>query len=306
MHDSYVERVRLLLDVAPLIFTLPDLAMKGGTAINLFLRDMPRLSVDIDLVYTELNHGSREEALAAINGRVSRIAEMAKMLPGVSVRVSKREGVDPTIYVTRNGAEIKVETNFVFRGTVYQPVAASLTKSTEDLFRKSVRISMLDPDELYASKLVAALDRQHPRDLFDVMNMLAAGGVTPRMRRAFVVYMAGHNRPMHEVLAPNKHDLRVAFESEFVGMTREPVELARLEEARDQLLLELPGKLDDAERRFLLSIKTLNPDWELLGINGIERLPAIQWKLVNLKRLAEKNRGKHQKMLEKLRRLLEL
>jgi hypothetical protein len=148
-------------------------------------------------------------------------------------------------------------------------------------------------EEIYASKLVAALDRQHPRDLFDVLGLFEDGGITPRMRRAFVVYLAGHNRPMHELLPPNRKALQPAFENEFVGMTRDPVTLESLETVRERLITELPQSFDDKERRFLLSMKSLQPDWSLLELPDIERLPALQWKLRNLEKLAARNPAKH-------------
>jgi len=148
---------------------------------------------------------------------------------------------------------------------------------------------MLDPDEVYASKLVAALDRQHPRDLFDVMLMLEGGGITPRMRRAFTVYLAGHNRPMHELLSPRPKEIRPEFESDFAGMTNREVSVEQLEEVRERIFRELPVSLDDAERSFLLSVNCCEPDWKILGLPGIENLPAIRWKLLNLGKLARTN-----------------
>jgi hypothetical protein len=167
-----------------------------------------------------------------------------------------------------------------------------------------VTARLLDREELYASKLVAALDRQHPRDLFDVLGLFEDGGITPRMRRAFVVYLAGHNRPMHELLPPNRKDLQRAFENEFVGMTKDPVALEGLLTARERLIAEIPETLDEKERRFLLSLKSLQPDWSLLELPNIERLPALQWKLKNLENLAARNAAKHKMMLENLKKCL--
>lgn len=66
MDKTYADTVRLLLAVAPDVFANDIFAMKGGTAINLFVRDMPRLSVDIDVVYLPWQT-PRDEALQAIN-----------------------------------------------------------------------------------------------------------------------------------------------------------------------------------------------------------------------------------------------
>ena len=168
------------------------------------------------------------------------------------------------------------------------------------MFEREMDVPMLDADELYASKLVAALDRQHPRDLFDVMLLEENGGITPRMRRAFVVYLAGHNRPLHELLPPQPHDLADAYQKEFVGMTAKTVDISELEATRERLFANLPPSLDQTERKFLRSVHRLEPEWDLLGLPGIETLPAIQWKLLNLKRLKKVNSRKFDEMLAAL------
>jgi predicted nucleotidyltransferase component of viral defense system len=80
-----------------------------------------------------------------------------------------------------------------------------------------LELSLLSPEEIYGGKLVAAMDRQHPRDLFDVRELFEHGGVTPEIRRAFVVHLASHNRPLHEVLFPQPKDIRLAHEGSFAG-----------------------------------------------------------------------------------------
>ena len=178
--------------------------MKGGTAINLFCRDMPRLSVDIDLVFFAPAVPNRQEALAAIEDGLRQVAgELEKRLKVKVQRTSSGSDQETKLFVSRGATRVKIEVNHVFRGSVYPVIVGNLTQGAEDLFEREVSVPMLDVDELYASKLVAALDRQHPRDLFDVMLLNENGGITPRMRRAFVVYLAGHNRPMHELLLPH-------------------------------------------------------------------------------------------------------
>ena len=66
MNPTYLATARLLTEIAPVVFESGIFALKGGTAINLFLREMPRLSVDLDLVFTD-HRLPRAEALAAIN-----------------------------------------------------------------------------------------------------------------------------------------------------------------------------------------------------------------------------------------------
>ena len=307
MDSRYKDAVALLLDAMPSVFAQKCFAMKGGTAINLFCRDMPRLSVDIDLVFIDPEVAGRSEALSAIEGSLRTVAEELKRKLRVRVqRTSSGSEQETKLYVSRGDTRIKIEVNHVFRGSVYPIVEGNLTPMAEDMFEREVAVPMLDPDELYASKLVAALDRQHPRDLFDVMLLNENGGITPRMRRAFVVYLAGHNRPMHELLPPQVHDMNDAYEKEFVGMATRDVGIDELEETRERLFAELPLSLDEAERKFLHSVHRLDPEWDLVGVQGIENLPALRWKLLNLERLKAKNQQKFDAMLEALCQQLNL
>ncbi len=100
---------------------------------------------------------------------------------------------------------------------------------------------------------------RNPRDLFDVMQLFAHEGITPGIRRAFVVYLASSNRPVHEVLFPPPRDIRHDFEYNFQGMMVEPVPLDALLAARERMMRELQQGLDD-ERRFLLSLVAGTPD----------------------------------------------
>jgi hypothetical protein len=272
--------------------------MKGGTAINLFCRDMPRLSVDIDLVFIDPTVPNRDEALAKIEDSLRKVAgELEKHL-GVKVQsTSSGSDQETKLFVSHGATRVKIEVNHVFRGSVYPLAQGTLTSDAEAMFEREVTVPMLDIDELYASKLVAALDRQHPRDLFDVLLLNENGGINPRMRRAFVVYLAGHNRPMHELLPPLPHGMREAYDREFVGMTVRDVRLEELEETRTRLFAEFPSSLDENERQFLYSLHRIEPNWDLLEVPGIETLPAIRWKLKNLENLKAKNPDKFNEML---------
>jgi predicted nucleotidyltransferase component of viral defense system len=301
MHNHYFETVRLLVDAAPFVFTPKCFALKGGTAINLFVEDMPRLSVDIDLVYIDLTIPSRELVLVEIEKALHDVADLLTSKLGVTVRPTT-SGTDheSKLFISRGPTLLKVEVNHVFRGSVYPLVSGMLTHQAQERFLRSLSVPMLDPDELYASKLVAALDRQHPRDLFDVMVLFGRGGITPRIRRAFVVYLAGHNRPIHEVLALRRKDIHVEFESSFVGMTNMEVTVEQLMDVRERLFRELPASLDDTEKNFLLSVNRCEPDGGTIGLPGIENLPAIMWKVLNLRKLSKSNRTKHQTITDAL------
>jgi predicted nucleotidyltransferase component of viral defense system len=202
MNPVYLDTARLLLQIAPLIFVGDHFALKGGTAINFFVRDMPRLSVDLDLVFPD-HTLSREQALTHINGAfreaAARLQErgfLTHVLTAVAVGETK-------LLVRRGNIEVKIEVNFVMRGTVHPVCRAALTPRARDTLLADLNIPVVSREDLYGSKLVAAMDRQHPRDLFDVMQLFAHEGITPAIRRAFVVYLACHNRPVHEVLFPS-------------------------------------------------------------------------------------------------------
>jgi predicted nucleotidyltransferase component of viral defense system len=224
MQQTYIDTVRLLLDAAPEVFRGGVFAMKGGTAINLFVHDMPRLSVDIDLVYPDWS-ASRADALRAIGDELAAIADRLQRI-GLSARTVRAEGLgESKLLVERVGrggdALVKIEANLVFRGTVLPTTRRALSPVVSDMYSAEVSVPMLAVDELYGSKLVAAMDRQHPRDLFDVMRLYDAGidgvrGVTDGMVECFVLYLAGHNRPMDEVLAP-RVDIRPRPELRDVG-----------------------------------------------------------------------------------------
>ena len=307
MNNRYLETVRLLIDAAPFVFTRNCFALKGGTAINLFLEDMPRLSVDIDLVFTDLDHPDRDSALLAIENALHGVADLLKSKLGVTVRpTTSGSDHESKLFISRGPVLLKVEVNHVFRGSVYPLVTGSLSAQAQSRFSRALSVPMLDPDELYASKLVAALDRQHPRDLFDVMLLFERGGITPRIRRAFTVYLAGHNRPIHEVLSPHHKDISVEFESNFAGMTNREVTVEQLLEVRERLFQELPASLDDSERNFLISVNRCEADGEILGLPGVENLPAIRWKLLNLRKLSKSNRVKYNAILDGLNNVFQL
>jgi hypothetical protein len=200
----------------------------------------------------------------------------------------------------RNRTRVKIEVNYVFRGTILPVEHRPLTTKAQDVFFTDLEIPILHQDELYGSKLVAALDRQHPRDLFDVLNLYAQSGLTSGIVECFICYLAGHNRPVHEVLFTNEIDVSSEFASEFMGMTREPVTLDSLLETRRRLMTELPNVLTDKHRSFLSGLVCGEPDWSLMQCPHLEQMPAIRWKLENLARLKQANPGKFSRQSEEL------
>ena len=139
--------------------------------------------------------------------------------------------------------------------------------------------------DLYAGKICAALDRQHPRDLFDIKWLLENEGLTDEIRKALLVYLSSHNRPIAELLRPQYKDLSDIYAGEFANMAGIHVTLAELETVRERLVTFIHQGLSDTEKDFLLSFKNREPNWMLLGLKGVSELPAIKWKQINLSRM---------------------
>lgn len=287
MDKFYADTVRLLLQVAPEIFANNIFAMKGGTAINLFLRDMPRLSVDIDVVYVP-RLTLRDEALREIANELDGIAARLESIGLAVKRIAPNDQGETKLLVSNEDALVKVEVNIVFRGTVMPIVRQPLCQRASDLFGVDLILPVLDSAELYGSKLVAAMDRQHPRDLFDAMQMLEQDGLSDATLECFVTYLAGHNRPIHEVLFGNDKDISLEYRDNFVGMTTEEVSLAQLLAVRQRLRTEIPQRLTMNHKRFLVGLSQAAPDWSLLKCPHAEELPALRWKLANLETFRSK------------------
>lgn len=302
MKDSiFFKQADLLVQVLPFVHAETCFALKGGTAINFFLRDFPRLSVDIDLVYLPVE--DRASSLRGIDAALQRIAtKIRRALPRVQVREQKLPAEQLVVKLTvrsPDGAEVKIEPNTVLRGALHPTEDRILAPKAVEIFGRSATMRVVSPPDLFGGKLCAALDRQHPRDLFDVHGLYQHGGITDDIRRAFLVFLVSHDRPINELLTPNRKELRQVYADQFSGMTLEPVPLATLEETRERLIEEINAALTSAEREFLLSIKRLEPRWDLLGLPGIERLPGPQWKLYNLKKMDPAKRKAAEERLRK-------
>jgi len=296
----YDAQVRLILRCLPEISRHPCFALKGGTAINLFLRDLPRISVDIDLTYLSLK--PRREALQEIHDRLIAIkGDIEQRVTGSLVRESRSQDYVVKLLVSTDDAIVKIEPNLILRGSVHKSQYRDLCLAAQDHFETFVSVQTLSMADLYGGKLCAALDRQHPRDLFDVKLLLDDTGITPEIRRSFVVYLAGHNRPMSELLAPKLHDIGELYVNQFTGMTRKEVSPEDLRQLQRSLANTLVRALDYDEKEFLVSVKRGKPEWGRIGIEHLARLPAIQWKLINIHKMGS---AKQKAALDKLLKVL--
>ena len=299
LAQSFFEQVKLLLTVLPLINHYKDMALKGGTGINLFTYNMPRLSVDIDLTYLPII--DRPSTLLAIDAFFKDLEKkIVTFYPSITVTLNKtKEGLGKVLIVQSAHAQIKIEVNSIIRGTVEPPKLQILAPLAQDMFKCYVEIPVVSLADLYGGKICAALDRQHPRDLFDVKLLFETTGFDDRIRKSFLIYLLSHNRPISELLRPNLQDLTRVYEDNFKGMTFEHVALEELLDVRDQLIDLTNTTLTEDERRFLLSFKQAEPKWELLGIPNADQFQAIRWKLENIRKMDLKKRTLALQALEK-------
>ncbi|MBX4898861.1 nucleotidyl transferase AbiEii/AbiGii toxin family protein [Rhizobium bangladeshense] len=290
-RDQYVSQLELLVQVLPSIADESAFALKGGTAINLFYRDLPRLSVDIDLTYLPLK--SRDESLAEIDETLDRIAANAEKIRGVRAKRILGGGAgDTRVEVRRGQTAIKIETSPVARGTVHSVERRRVSERVEDEFGFA-EMQVVAFEDLFGGKMHAAVDRQHPRDLFDIKLLYENEGMTDPLFRTFLIYVASSGRPPHELLKPSRAEIGHAFHQEFDGMTIERISLAQLLETRERFLTDIRERLDERAKTFLLSLHDAEPNFDSIDLPGAVALPAVQWKLLNLEKLKKDNPGKH-------------
>jgi predicted nucleotidyltransferase component of viral defense system len=297
MGKIYRQQVSLLLSVLPEVAKEKSFALHGGTAINLFIRDMPRLSVDIDLTYLPIEE--RETSLRNIADALERIkANIEKVIPGVRITPRLDAG---KLQVSSSGIDIKVEVNLVNRGTLAEPQNMPLCEKAQTTFEAFCVMPVVPSGQLFGGKIVAALDRQHPRDLFDVKYLLNEEGFTEEVKKGFLFCLLCSDRPINEVIKPNFQDQRSAHANQFAGMSDEAFSYEEFEETRERLVEAVNTALTENDKAFLLSVNEVNPDW---NIYDFQRFPSINWKLQHLQKLKTNNPKKHSEQLERLKEKL--
>lgn len=297
-NSPYYKQVALLVRALPYVSEEKVFALKGGTAINLFVQAFPRLSVDIDLAYLPLE--PRNQALINVRQALSRIATRMNQAPDLKAQVQDNKPDEMRVIVTGGNAQIKIEVSPVARGVLFQPVMTDIVESVEDEFGFA-SIQLVSMADLYGGKLCAALDRQHPRDLFDVKMLLESDGINRSLFNGFITYLLSHNRPISEVMQPRWKDISQVYESEFVGMTFTPVSLDALLQARHEVIDALKSQFSQRDFKFLVSFKSGAPDWSLFDHPEIQHLPAVKWKLANIKSIPKE---KHTAALKQLQSVM--
>ena len=295
----YAQKVELLLRLMPIVMEEGVFAVHGGTAINLFLKDLPRYSVDIDLTYIPLS--DRTKSLADINLHLQSICEKAK-------KAFKGMHIVPNYSTCKllceyRGKQVKVEVNQTKRGLVGGgAVTISLSEKAQDEFGLYCEANIVPLTQLYGGKIAAALSRQHPRDLFDVKFM---DFPLTECREGLIFCLLGSDRPIHESFAPRLIDQKEAMVNQFEGMTDIPFTYEEFEATRSKLISDVNQLMTEEDKRFLISSESGNPQWDGYEFEYFKDYPSVKWKQLNLVKLAKQNPLKLKEEVIKLKELFE-
>ena len=298
MQNQYKNQVQLLIKCLPAIFKEKCFAIKGGTAINLFYSNLPRLSVDIDLVYLPIE--DRSTTYINIYKALDRITDNLK-IQGFDVKKSGKGEVK--LFCSDSKAKIKIEPNYNIRGCIFKPKVMEICEKAQNLFGYA-KANIISYGELWGGKICAALDRQHPRDLFDIRNLLDNTGINSEIKDSFIAFLLSVNRPLHEILDLNFQMKEFILNKEFEGMTETVFTFENAKEVFDSLVKEIKFALTDQDKRLLLDFVQLKADLINSGIPNLDKFPSIQWKIMNLKQLQNQNPKKFKDQYEKLKIIL--
>ncbi len=295
MNNLYKEQVSLLLRILPVIYREEDFAVHGGTAINLFIKDLPRYSVDVDITYIPL--GQRDESLAEIDKKLAAISQqLQRAVPGINIRP-----VPNKLLCTLGRSTVKIEVNGIKRGIIGPTIEVPLCDKAQEEFGMYCKARIVPMEQLYGGKIAAALSRQHPRDLFD-FNYMETDKMN-NLKRGFLFALLGSDKPFIESLYPNPINQQEALENQFRGMTDIPFTYENYETAREQLIAFVNSMLSEEDKAFLVSFEEGDPQWEKSAYSDFRDFPSVQWKLLNINKLKTQNPAKHRQEEERLKRI---
>lgn len=294
MEEKYLKQVKLVVEVIQIVATETCFALKGGTAINLFYNNLPRLSVDIDLTY--IGFETRNIACENINAALNRITERLRD-KGYIAKI-QGNNIEKKIICANSETTIKIEPNYIIRGYVEKPEILEVCEKVEDEFGYA-EIQVISKKELYGGKICAALDRQHPRDLFDIKELIKKNEINEELIKGFIAMLLSHDKPLHETLKPNIKNQNEIFEKQFIGMTNK---IFTYEQHTETLkcLINLIKIVIVPYKQLLLDFVSLKANLRDFEIENLENLPAVKWKLKNLEKLQESNPVKFKEQYDKL------
>lgn len=283
MNDLYKKQVALLIRIMPSVYKIEDFAVHGGTAINLFHKDMPRYSVDIDITYLPLQ--DREESLKNINSNLQKLKQLIeKTIPGI--KVTHKPDVCKLLCFN-DGSIVKIEVNGTKRGIMGDVEDKSLCASAQSEFKMSCIARVVSLSQLYGGKIAAALSRQHPRDLFDYKFMSVDS--FNEIKDGLILALLGSDRPIFEYLQPHLIDQSDALQNQFQGMSDQPFSYSDYMAARLDLIENVNKNLSQTDREFFLSFEQGEPDWSKCCAGDLGNYPSVKWKLQNIERLKKTN-----------------
>ena len=296
--NVYAQKVEPLLRLLPLVMEEKVFAVHGGTAINLFLKNLPRYSVDIDLTYIPL--GDRKQSMEDINFHLKSISEKArKAFPGMHIIPNF---ATCKLLCEYRGKQVKVEVNQTKRGIVGgELMHLPLCEKAQNDFQVYCIADIVPISLLYGGKIAAALSRQHPRDLFDIKYMTVP---LADCREGLIFCLLGSDRPLHESFAPSLIDQHEAMENQFAGMTDIPFSYEDFEDTRTKLINDVKSLMTEEDKKFLISFESGQPEWDGYEFEYFKNFPSVKWKLLNLKKLTKQNPQKLQKEVDKLQNIL--
>jgi predicted nucleotidyltransferase component of viral defense system len=282
----------------PSVYKIKDFAVHGGTAINLFHKDMPRYSVDIDLTYIPIEN--REKSLNTINAHLIELKQMIeKTIPGIKVThkpdVWKLQGI-------KDGATVKIEVNGTKRGLIGLMEELDLCVKAQSEFQMGCRARIVSFSQLYGGKISAALDRQHPRDLFDCKYMPLDS--IDKAKDGLVFCLISSGKPVFESLQPNPIDQTDALKNQFEGMTDIPFSYEDYKTTRKELIEKVNSLLTEEDGEFLISFEQGIPEWDKCCVGDLSAYPSVKWKLQNILKLKETNPEKFKVSIERLKKYL--
>ena len=297
-NNHYHKQVALLISVIPEIALDHRFALHGGTAINLFHRDMPRLSVDVDLTYIPIE--DRETSFTNISVALTNIkSTIEKRLQGS--RVEHKVELHKLL-VSHNDAIIKIEVSQIVRGALGAVTEKMLCKKAQEKFDTFCSINIVPNGQLYGGKVCAAMDRQHPRDIFDVKHLMQREGFTKEIKEGFLFRLLSSDRSIQDVLFPNLQDQRLAMSNQFAGMSEEDFSYEEYEFVRATMIKTVQASITAEDKLFILGFKDVIPDW---SIYNFEAYPSIKWKLQNLEKIKASNPAKQKELYTLLKSKLD-
>ncbi|MCE5345698.1 MAG: nucleotidyl transferase AbiEii/AbiGii toxin family protein [Bacteroidales bacterium] len=303
MKDIYKKQFSLLLDILSGVAKEDVFALHGGTAINLFCLNMPRLSVDIDLTYIPVSQ-KRDVDLHNIRSALERIKErLYKWIPSIRFSDSVRNEEELKLICATSDAIVKIEVNQINRGVIAATDLVVLCDKAQQSFNKFCEVRTVSKKQLWGGKIIAALDRQHPRDLFDIRNLINEIGYSNEIKEGFLFFLLCSKRPMFELLRPRLLDQSAVFESQFNGLTDNSFGYDEFEKTRGHLIKIVNDSLTAEDKEFLFEFSKGKPDWTKVDYS---RFPAVQWKHLNINKLKNNNQQKYTEQTEILRKILSL